>query len=78
MFYIAEGQEDKCSILSNARGSQPYEDFVAGLGWEVIVANFKCFCRVVEINIFKMGKLYISYAYLNFQNQRNNFNLLTA
>ncbi|EMP32649.1 Ral GTPase-activating protein subunit alpha-2 [Chelonia mydas] len=35
VFYIAEGQEDKCSILSNARGSQPYEDFVAGLGWEV-------------------------------------------
>lgn len=37
VFYIAEGQEDKCSILSNARGSQAYEDFVAGLGWEVIV-----------------------------------------
>ncbi|XP_075781905.1 ral GTPase-activating protein subunit alpha-2 isoform X2 [Pelodiscus sinensis] len=35
VFYIAEGQEDKCSILSNARGSQAYEDFVAGLGWEV-------------------------------------------
>lgn len=36
VFYIAEGQEDKCSILSNVRGSQAYEDFVAGLGWEVI------------------------------------------
>nr|XP_045742177.2 ral GTPase-activating protein subunit alpha-2 [Mirounga angustirostris] len=35
VFYIAEGQEDKCSILSNERGSQAYEDFVAGLGWEV-------------------------------------------
>ncbi|NWX88950.1 RGPA2 protein, partial [Nothoprocta pentlandii] len=35
VFYIAEGQEDKCSILSNTRGSQAYEDFVAGLGWEV-------------------------------------------
>ncbi|XP_060109652.1 ral GTPase-activating protein subunit alpha-2 isoform X2 [Heteronotia binoei] len=35
VFYIAEGQEDKCSILSNPRGSQAYEDFVAGLGWEV-------------------------------------------
>ncbi|XP_040303782.1 ral GTPase-activating protein subunit alpha-2 isoform X2 [Herpailurus yagouaroundi] len=35
VFYIAEGQEDKCSILSNVRGSQAYEDFVAGLGWEV-------------------------------------------
>jgi len=39
VFYIAEGQEDKCSILSNARGSQAYEDFVAGLGWEVIITN---------------------------------------
>ncbi|XP_045151112.1 ral GTPase-activating protein subunit alpha-2 [Echinops telfairi] len=35
VFYIAEGQEDKCSILSNEQGSQAYEDFVAGLGWEV-------------------------------------------
>uniref|UniRef100_A0A8D0DWF8 Ral GTPase activating protein catalytic subunit alpha 2 n=1 Tax=Salvator merianae TaxID=96440 RepID=A0A8D0DWF8_SALMN len=35
VFYIAEGQEDKCSILANAKGSQAYEDFVAGLGWEV-------------------------------------------
>ncbi|XP_029449620.1 ral GTPase-activating protein subunit alpha-2 isoform X2 [Rhinatrema bivittatum] len=35
VFYIAEGQEDKCSILSNTGGSQAYEDFVAGLGWEV-------------------------------------------
>ncbi|XP_069464171.1 ral GTPase-activating protein subunit alpha-2 isoform X2 [Ambystoma mexicanum] len=35
VFYIAEGQEDKCSILSNTGGSQAYEDFVGGLGWEV-------------------------------------------
>ncbi|XP_069090445.1 ral GTPase-activating protein subunit alpha-2 isoform X2 [Pleurodeles waltl] len=35
VFYIAEGQEDKCSILSNTGGSKAYEDFVAGLGWEV-------------------------------------------
>ncbi|XP_043916093.1 ral GTPase-activating protein subunit alpha-2 [Protopterus annectens] len=35
VFYIAEGQEDKCSILTNTGGSQAYEDFVAGLGWEV-------------------------------------------
>ncbi|XP_039182084.1 ral GTPase-activating protein subunit alpha-2 isoform X3 [Crotalus tigris] len=33
--YIAEGQEDKCSILSNPQGSQAYEDFIAGLGWEI-------------------------------------------
>lgn len=35
VFYIGEGQEDKCSILSNSTGSQAYEDFVSGLGWEV-------------------------------------------
>ncbi|XP_073410314.1 ral GTPase-activating protein subunit alpha-1 isoform X4 [Dendrobates tinctorius] len=39
VFYIAEGQEDKRSILSNTNGSQDYEDFVAGLGWEVNLAN---------------------------------------
>ncbi|XP_064514675.1 ral GTPase-activating protein subunit alpha-1 isoform X10 [Pseudopipra pipra] len=35
VFYVAEGQEDKHSILTNTGGSQAYEDFVAGLGWEV-------------------------------------------
>ncbi|MGH0168711.1 UNVERIFIED_CONTAM: hypothetical protein FKN15_055434 [Acipenser sinensis] len=35
VFYIGDGQEDKCSILSNTGGSQAYEDFVSGLGWEV-------------------------------------------
>ncbi|MEE6474748.1 hypothetical protein FKM82_010480 [Ascaphus truei] len=35
VFYIAEGQEDKCSILANSGGSKAYEDFVGGLGWEV-------------------------------------------
>ncbi|XP_057714629.1 ral GTPase-activating protein subunit alpha-2 isoform X5 [Corythoichthys intestinalis] len=39
VFYIGEGQEDKCSILSNSSGSQPYEDFVSGLGWEVDLAT---------------------------------------
>ncbi|XP_077394615.1 ral GTPase-activating protein subunit alpha-2 isoform X4 [Festucalex cinctus] len=39
VFYIGEGQEDKCSILSNSGGSQPYEDFVSGLGWEVDLAT---------------------------------------
>lgn len=38
VFYIGEGQEDKCSILSNCAGSQAYEDFVSGLGWEVQTA----------------------------------------
>nr|XP_032804203.1 ral GTPase-activating protein subunit alpha-1-like isoform X3 [Petromyzon marinus] len=35
VLFVAEGQEDKHSILSNAGGSQSYEDFLAGLGWEV-------------------------------------------
>ncbi|XP_029973580.1 ral GTPase-activating protein subunit alpha-2 isoform X3 [Salarias fasciatus] len=39
LFYIGEGQEDKCSILSNSAGSQAFEDFVSGLGWEVDLAT---------------------------------------
>lgn len=30
MIYVAEGQEDKQSILSNTGGSEAFEDFVAG------------------------------------------------
>lgn len=40
VFYVAEGQEDKHSILTNTGGSQAYEDFVAGLGWEVFSKTF--------------------------------------
>uniref|UniRef100_UPI00398F7563 ral GTPase-activating protein subunit alpha-1 isoform X3 n=1 Tax=Pristiophorus japonicus TaxID=55135 RepID=UPI00398F7563 len=39
VFYVAEGQEDKHSILTNIGGSQSYEDFVAALGWEVNLTN---------------------------------------
>nr|XP_034370046.1 ral GTPase-activating protein subunit alpha-1 isoform X7 [Arvicanthis niloticus] len=39
VFYVAEGQEDKYSILTNIGGSQAYEDLVAGLGWEVNLTN---------------------------------------
>ncbi|KAM8921688.1 ral GTPase-activating protein subunit alpha-1 isoform 6-T6 [Pelodytes ibericus] len=39
VFYVADGQEDKQSILSNTGGSQDYEDFVAGLGWEVNLSS---------------------------------------
>ncbi|XP_019374429.1 PREDICTED: ral GTPase-activating protein subunit alpha-1 isoform X3 [Gavialis gangeticus] len=39
VFYVAEGQEDKHSILTNTGGSHAYEDFVAGLGWEVNLTN---------------------------------------
>ena len=35
VIYVAEGQEDKQSILGNSCGSSAFEDFVAGLGWEV-------------------------------------------
>jgi len=52
VFYVAEGQEDKHSILTNTAGSQAYEEFVSGLGWEVSTANgstdsFERFCAVL-------------------------------
>lgn len=37
VIYVANGQEDKQSILSNSTGSSNFEEFVAGLGWEVSV-----------------------------------------
>ncbi|XP_063247342.1 ral GTPase-activating protein subunit alpha-2 isoform X2 [Prinia subflava] len=50
VFYIAKGQEDKCSILANARGSQAYEDFVAGLGWEVDLSTHGGFMGGLQRN----------------------------
>lgn len=35
IIYVAEGQEDKVTIISNTGGSQAYEDFVSALAWEV-------------------------------------------
>ncbi|XP_037086533.1 ral GTPase-activating protein subunit alpha-1-like [Pollicipes pollicipes] len=35
VIYVALGQEDKRSILANSAGSQQFEEFVAGLAWEV-------------------------------------------
>ncbi|XP_024085284.1 ral GTPase-activating protein subunit alpha-1 isoform X2 [Cimex lectularius] len=35
IIYVAHGQEDKNSILSNSGGSHAYEEFIAGLAWEV-------------------------------------------
>ena len=35
LLYVAQGQEDKTSIMSNCAGSEEYERFVAGLAWEV-------------------------------------------
>ena len=35
VLYVAPGQEDKLSVLRNSSGSRDFEEFVAGLGWEV-------------------------------------------
>lgn len=35
VIYVAEGQEDKNSILLNSSASRAFETFVAGLGWEI-------------------------------------------
>jgi len=32
---VAEGQEDKTSILANNAGSPLFDEFVAALGWTV-------------------------------------------
>ena len=40
VIYVAAGQEDKQSILMNTGGSKAYEDFVAGLGWEVFNISY--------------------------------------
>ena len=39
VIYVAPGQEDKTSILSNKGGSQAYEQFIDGLAWEVELAS---------------------------------------
>lgn len=58
VFYVAEGQEDKHSILTNTGGSQAYEDFVAGLGWEVFIQffNSKFFYREKDIFLLVLFK----------------------
>ncbi len=48
VFYVAEGQEDKHSILSNTAGSQAYEDFVSGLGWEVKSWSLITGCQLIN------------------------------
>ena len=40
VIYVALGQEDKQSILTNSGGSEPYENFVSGLGWEVRLQEY--------------------------------------
>uniref|UniRef100_A0A0X3PIQ9 Rap-GAP domain-containing protein n=4 Tax=Schistocephalus solidus TaxID=70667 RepID=A0A0X3PIQ9_SCHSO len=41
--YVAPGQEEKQEILSNRRGSLEFENFVAGLGWQVELAKHRGF-----------------------------------
>lgn len=49
VFYVAEGQEDKHSILTNTAGSQAYEDFVSGLGWEVRTEENVLVCQQLSL-----------------------------
>jgi len=46
---VAEGQEDKVSIISNTGGSQAYEDFISALAWEVRSINILQTCSI-ELN----------------------------
>ncbi|VDN13156.1 unnamed protein product [Dibothriocephalus latus] len=41
--YVAPGQEEKQEILSNRCGSLEFENFVAGLGWQVELAKHRGF-----------------------------------
>ncbi|XP_065324936.1 ral GTPase-activating protein subunit alpha-1-like isoform X2 [Gordionus sp. m RMFG-2023] len=43
VIYVAHGQEDKASILSNTRGSKSYEYFLSGLGMTIDVNEHKGF-----------------------------------
>ncbi|XP_052770134.1 ral GTPase-activating protein subunit alpha-2-like isoform X3 [Mya arenaria] len=50
VIYVAEGQEDKNSILSNPGSSAAFEHFVAGLGWEVDLEMHKGFLGGLQQN----------------------------
>ncbi|XP_062620262.1 ral GTPase-activating protein subunit alpha-1-like [Saccostrea cucullata] len=50
VIYVAEGQEDKNSILSNCGASKAFEDFVAGLGWEVDLESHQGFLGGLQQN----------------------------
>lgn len=50
VIYVAEGQEDKMSILSNSGGSAGFEEFVGGLGWEVELATHTGFMGGLQRN----------------------------
>ncbi|KAG8223111.1 hypothetical protein J437_LFUL014248 [Ladona fulva] len=50
VIYVADGQEDKNSILSNTSGSQAYEEFIAGLAWEVELESHTGFLGGLQRN----------------------------
>ncbi|XP_050708752.1 ral GTPase-activating protein subunit alpha-2-like isoform X3 [Eriocheir sinensis] len=50
VIYVAEGQEDKMSILSNSGGSAGFEEFVGGLGWEVELSSHTGFLGGLQRN----------------------------
>ncbi|XP_076442581.1 ral GTPase-activating protein subunit alpha-1-like isoform X3 [Babylonia areolata] len=50
VIYVAAGQEDKNSILSNSGASRAFEDFVAGLGWEVDLETHQGFLGGLQQN----------------------------
>lgn len=50
VIYIANGQEDKNSILSNSNGSIEFNDFVSGLGWDVDLASHSGFKGGLQTN----------------------------
>ncbi|XP_025103645.1 ral GTPase-activating protein subunit alpha-1-like isoform X4 [Pomacea canaliculata] len=50
VIFVAEGQEDKNSILSNCGASRAFEDFVAGLGWEVDLESHQGFLGGLQQN----------------------------
>ncbi|GAA52575.1 Ral GTPase-activating protein subunit alpha-2 [Clonorchis sinensis] len=43
VFYVGAGQEDKQSILSNQMASLEFENFLAGLGWEIDLLTHRGF-----------------------------------
>eukprot|EP00111_Clytia_hemisphaerica_P001577 TCONS_00004492-protein len=51
VFYVAPGQEDKHSILSNSKGSTKFEHFVSQLGWEVDLSTHAGFMGGLERNL---------------------------
>lgn len=50
VIYVGQGQEDKNSILANSIASKPFEEFVAGLGWDVDLSTHAGFKGGLQAN----------------------------